>query len=170
MKSSELGGHSLAAFFLFPLLITITSCSPAPDLEADRAELLRIHELQRTAHLEKDGELLASLISSDFVNIRAAEIDRPTPEEMAARIQPYLDRSTFLEWDDVDAPVIRISGDGTMASVIVHKSVRIRYQADSGEVQEGHTIFVWTELYEKREGEWKLTMVTSTDRPGEVAE
>lgn len=143
-------------------------CGPTVDLEAEYAELMRIHELNRDAHLGKDASRIAALISDDFLNIARGEIRHQTQDEMIARLQPYLDRSTFLEWDDIEDPVIRISDDGSMAFVVILKSVRLTQQDENGETVEGHSIFAWTETYEKREGDWRLTTVTSTDKPGDA--
>lgn len=52
-----------------------------------------------------------------------------------------------------------------MAWVLVHKRVRVAPAADP-EADPEHTVFAWLETWEKRSGEWKLTSVTSTERPG----
>jgi hypothetical protein len=143
----------------------LSGCGPTVDLEAEYAELMRIHELNREAHLGKDAARIAALISDDFLNISHGKIEHQTAEDMIAQLQPYLDRSTFLAWDDIEEPVIRISQDGTMAYVVILKDVHLTQQDENGETIEGRTIFAWTETYEKRDGEWRLTTVTSTDRP-----
>jgi hypothetical protein len=149
------------------VLLAIWGCGPVADLDADRAELLRIHEVSRAAHLEKDAAQIAALISDDFLNISDGEIQHWTQEDVVARLQPYLDRSTFQAWDDIEEPVIRISQDGTMAYVVILKHVRLTEVDELGETVEGHTVFAWTETYEKHDGQWRLTTVTSTDRPGD---
>jgi ketosteroid isomerase-like protein len=141
-------------------------CARPVDLEAERAELLRLHEEQRVAHLNADADLLISAQADDFVDIGDGRIDRPGREANRARFQDYLDSVEFLEWDDISPPVIRISADASMAYVIVHKRVRLIREGDD---QEEHTVYAWLETYEKRAGEWRLTTVASTDRPGESA-
>jgi hypothetical protein len=143
-------------------------CGPGVDLAAERAELMRIHELKREAHLGKDASRIAALISDDFLNIARGEITHQTQDDMIARLQPYLDRSTFLAWDDIEEPVIRISDDGTMAFVVILKDVHLTQQGENGETEEGRWTFAWTETYEKRDGQWRLTTVTSTDKPGDA--
>jgi len=148
------------------LLLSLGACGPRPDLGADRAALLRLHELAQTAHLDKRPDLLVASFADSFLNISRGAVTLRTPAENRARFQAYFDRSTFLEWADLAPPVIRISPDGQMAYVIVQKRVRLN-ALDSAEVQRPeHTIFAWVELYEKQGGRWTLMAVASTDRPG----
>jgi hypothetical protein len=153
---------------LLVLVSFVHGCAPKVDLQAERAELARIHELSREAHLDKNAGAIAALVSDDFLNIADGEIDHWTPEDVVTRLQPYLERSSFLAWDDLQEPIIRISDDGTMAYVVVLKDVHLTRPGEDGETVEERTVFAWTETYEKRGGEWRLTSVTSTDRPGEI--
>jgi len=148
-------------------LIT-NGCGSHPNLEADRAELLRMHGLAQTAHLEKRADLLVASFADSFLNISRGEVTVRTPAESRKRFQAYFDRSTFQEWSDIEPPIIRISPDGQMAYVIVHKQVRLITPDSSGVSRPEHTVFAWVELYEKRGGKWTLMGVASTDRPGDV--
>lgn len=133
------------------------------DLAAERAELLRLHAVERDTHLGKDAARLVSMFSEDFRNVARGEVTQPSAEESRSRLQAYFDRSTFLAWDDLEPPVARLSQDGTMAYVIVRKLVHVRAPDSTGTPVEERTVFAWTETWEKRNGEWKLTSVTSTD-------
>jgi hypothetical protein len=148
------------------LLISLAACGPRPDLEADRATLLRMHALAQTAHLDKRPDLMVASFADSFLNISRGAVTVRTPAENRARFQAYFDRSTFLEWADLAPPVIRISPDGQMAYVIVQKRVRLSALDSVGVARPEHTIFAWVELYEKRDGKWTLMAVASTDRPG----
>jgi hypothetical protein len=148
------------------LLLTLGACGPRPDLEADRAALLRGHELAQIAHLDKRADLLVASFSDSFLNISRGAVTLRTPTESKKRFQAYFDRSTFFEWSDLAPPIIRISPDGQMAYVIVQKRVRLSAVDSTGMARPEHTIFAWVELYEKRGGSWTLMAVASTDRPG----
>jgi len=137
------------------------------DRESDRRELLRLHEVEKTAHLGKNAELLVSLFADDFASMDGGEIRSPTPGEHLERFSRYFDSVEFLAWEDITPPKIRISEDGTLAHVIVHKRVRLHPVGNPAD--ETHTVFAWLETWEKRDGEWKLTTVASTERPGEEA-
>ena len=147
------------------LLVLAGSCA-SPDLEADRVELLRMHDQARAAHLEKRADLLVSSFADSFLELNHGVLSQPPREESRRGMEAYFDRSTFQEWDDLAPPVVRISPDGRMAYVIVQKSVRLTRPDSLGVPQPDHTVFVWLEVYEKRDDMWKLTVVASTDRPG----
>jgi hypothetical protein len=149
------------------LLLALAACRPAPSLTEDRAQLLRLHELARTAHLEKRPELLVASFADSLVNIARGAVTVRTPEESRDRFRSYFDRVAFQEWADIAPPVIRISPDGQMAYVIVQKRVRLSAPDSMGVPREEHTVFAWLEVYEKRDGDWTLTTVASTDRPGD---
>jgi hypothetical protein len=149
------------------LLLSFGACGPQLDLDADRAELLRLHDLAQTAHLDKRPDLLVASFADSLLNISRGAVTLRTPEESQKRFQAYFDRSTFQEWADLAPPVIRISPDGQMAYVIVQKRVRLTAPDSAGLPRPVHTIYAWVELYEKRAGRWTLMAVASTDRPGE---
>jgi hypothetical protein len=145
-------------------LLGLAACGARPNLDEDRAALLRLHDQARVAHLEKRVELMRfpdSLleIAGGTVKVRSAADNR-------ARFQAYFDRSTFSEWADLVPPRIRISPDGQMAYVVVEKSVRLTAPDTAGVPRPEHTVYAWLEVYEKRRGRWTLTVVASTDRPG----
>lgn len=141
---------------------------PHVDLVADRKELLRLHEQGRKAHLEKNAELMVTSMADDFTSISNGKISRPKKEDTIQRFQSYFNSVEFLAWDDISEPVIKISQDGTMAHVLVHKRVHLTAKDEKGKKIEEETIFAWTSLYEKRAGKWLLTAVTSTNEPSKV--
>lgn len=133
--------------------------------DAERDVLLGFQETARRAHLEGDADLLVSRFADDFTSVNDGRVTTSSPEEQRERFARYLGSVEFLEWDDVEPPVVRISDDGSMAWVVVHKRVRL-VPADEPGAEPEHTVFAWLETWEKRDGEWELTSVTSTDRPG----
>jgi hypothetical protein len=142
-------------------LLAFLSCRTV-DLDADRAQLLRLHEEERAAHVGKNAALLTAQFSDEFVQLNRlnrGKIDRSDREAVRARLQAYFDRSNFLAWDDLEPPEIHVSSDGTMAWKIVHKEVRIAGDAGA----ESRTVFAWLATYEKRDGRWQLTSVASTN-------
>jgi hypothetical protein len=143
-----------------------TACGSGPDLEAERTRLLRLQEVGRTAHLEKRAALITATMADSFLEVSRGAVERRTPEQVRERMQAYLERSTFQEWDDIAPPIVRVAPDGRMAYVVVQKRVR-RTEADSaGTPRADHTVFAWVEIYQKLAGHWTLMLVASTDRPG----
>lgn len=131
----------------------------------DLAEIRKLQDVQRQAHLNRNANLLVSMFSPDFTNIGAGKIEKLTREQGIKRFQPYFDQSTFLEWDNISPPTIRVSKDGSMAYSIVHKRVRLKARDENGVEREFQTNFAWMETYEKQNGTWMLTAVASTNEP-----
>ena len=149
------------------LLTVLVACAARPpDVSADRAELLRLHELARTAHLGKQPDLMVASFADTLLDVSGGLVSIRSREQNRARFRRYFDQVTFQQWDDIVPPRIRISPDGQMAYVVVQKSVRLTSQAGGGALEPEHTVFAWVEIYEKRAGKWTLMAVASTDRPG----
>ena len=149
------------------LLTALAACAaPRTDVSADRAELLRLHELARTAHLGKQADLMVASFADTLLDISGGLVSLRSREQNRARFQRYFDRVSFQQWDDIAPPRIRISPDGQMAYVVVQKSVRLTSQGGGGAPEAEHTVFAWVEIYEKRGGKWTLMAVASTDRQG----
>ena len=132
---------------------------------ADRAELLRLHERQRTAHLERRADWLMEEWADSLFSISNGRVSIGRRERSQAGFQEYLDASTFQAWDDIAPPRIRISPDGQMAYIVVEKRVHLTTPDTSGAAQAERTRFAWLSVYEKQDGQWRLSAIASTDRP-----
>jgi hypothetical protein len=146
------------------------SPTPSPEAEAraradDRAELLRLHQQQRTAHLERRADLLVSEWADSLFGVSGGRVSITRPARGQAGFQEYLDGVTFQAWDDIVPPRIRISPDGQMAYVIVEKRVHLTPRESPGIAQAEKTRFAWLSVYEKQAGKWRLAAIASTDRP-----
>lgn len=128
-------------------------------------QLLELQKQARVAHFTRNANLLVSTFADDFTNIAGGKITKPAREASITRFQNYLNNSTFLEWDDIAPPVIKVSDDASMAYVLVHKKVRLLAKNENGISTEETEIFAWIETYRKIKGEWKLTAVVSTNTP-----
>ena len=128
-------------------------------------ELFELHKQGRVAHFTRDAKMLVSGFADDFTSISNGKISKPSREASFKRFQNYLNNSTFIEWDDITPPVIKVSDDATLAYVLVHKKVRLLAKDESGKEAEETEIFAWAALYRKIKGEWKLTAVVSTNTP-----
>lgn len=64
------------------------------------------------------------------------------------------------------ASVIKVSGDGSMATKIVQKRVCGTYKDENGKEIPKHVIYAWLEVLEKVDGIWRFVTVGATDRPG----
>jgi hypothetical protein len=151
---------------LAPLALLFACAAPAPDLERDRAELLRLHDVARTAHLDKRADLMVASFDDSLRFVARGEVTIASPAENRTRMQAYFDRSTFQAWDDIEPPYLRISPDGRMAWKLVRKRVRLTAPDSAGRTAAEDVVYAWVEIYEKPQDRWILKAVASTDRPG----
>lgn len=153
-------------FFPLPLLAISACLSSPPDHAADRAELLRMHDMARADHLEKRADRLVSSFADSMRMVSAGRVTIDPNAETQARLQAYFDRSTFQEWDDLAPPFLEISPDGRMAYKIVQKRVRLTAPDSTGRTVAEDVVYAWVEIYRKPADRWTLVAVASTDRPG----
>ena len=128
-------------------------------------ELRALHESQRQAHLDRDAQRLVALFADDFVSVHDGQVSRPDRAASLERFERYFARVTFRAWDDVTPPVVEVSDDATLATILVTKRVHVDYVDEEGQPAEEVTDFAWTEVWRRREGPWELAMVISTRRP-----
>ena len=132
---------------------------------ADHAELMRLHQRQRSAHLERRADWLVEEWADSLFSISRGGVSVGSGDQGRAGFQEYLDGSTFQAWDDIVPPRIRISPDGQMAYVIVRKRVHLTSRKPDGGVEAERTRYAWLSVYEKQGGRWRLAAIASTDRP-----
>lgn len=135
----------------------------SPQQSEDVNELLRGHYRGRAAHFGRDAAAIYTDFADEFFNLGNGQISLGDRDAGRKRMQAYFDASTFIEWDDITPPVIRVSDDGSMAFVLVHKRVRLLDKNDGG--KEKIEVFAWTTTLRKIAGKWKMTSVTSTRTP-----
>lgn len=152
----------LRTITLTGLLIAIQSCNTKPDLEAEKAALLVLHDEQRKAHIEKNISLLLRDSTVDYIEVNRGVIKKPSYAESSKRFQTYFDAVDFIQWDDVNPPVFSFSDDGTMATAVVDKLV-ITKQKTAGN-QLDTTQYAWLAVYKKINGKWQLHRMGSTNR------
>jgi hydrogenase maturation factor len=136
-----------------------------PQKVAAMNELLVLHNQARAAHFNRDPELLVSDFADDYTFLGGGKIQKPARDASIARFRSYFNSSTFLEWDDITPPVIKVSDDATMAYVTVHKKVKLLARDEKGAEREETEIYAWLATYRKIGGKWKLTAIASTNTP-----
>lgn len=127
-------------------------------------QLQQVRQQHRLAHINRDANLLVSTFADNFYLVQDGRVAQPGSEDSLAQFQPYFDSVTFVAWDDLAPPIITLSNDRQMASVIVSKLVRIVPRHD--EQAEGQqTIFAWLETWQRHNGEWQIKVLASTQQP-----
>jgi len=165
---------TLAAVFACAAPTPHPSSTPDPQDQAanraaDYADLLRLHQRQRDAHLERRADWLVAEWADSLFSVSRGRVSIGRPAEGKAGFQEYLDGVVFQAWDDIVPPRIRISADGRMAYVIVEKRVHLAPRDSAGDDVAERTRFAWLSVYEKQEGTWRLAAIASTERPDSAA-
>jgi len=153
-------------FVIMSLHVLFSSCLEQSqfDLEKETIEILKLHDLQREYHFNKDSISFATQLSNNFISVNKGIISQPEKKETISRYNNYFSSVEFITWDDNSEPIIKFSEDGTLAYTIVDKIVKIKYKDENGETVFGGTHFAWTAIYKKYDNEWRIDCVTSTDK------
>jgi|CXWL01.1.fsa_nt_gi hypothetical protein len=167
VRATDSQGEWTLRFHTIRLNIADERILNVPPRIADMAEIMRMHELQKTAHLTYDAELLLGDSPEPPVTLSRGNVIRNTRVEDLARFKNYFSSFNFLEWEDIVPPMIKISKDGTIATKIVQKRVRGTRKGSNADTAIQHTVFAWLEVLEKIDGRWRLTTIASTDKPGD---
>lgn len=135
-------------------------------------QLLDLQRLEREAHLTYDLSRLTPHLADTLVTVADGDVHVQARDVVRRRLATYLDEVTFLEWSDVEAPAVEVASSGDLATVRVHRRVRLGAVDSAGRAEIEHTVFSWWETWRKDEGRWRLAGMATTDRPGteEVAE
>ena len=147
------------------LLVACAACAnaqPSPDLEKEKAELLRIHKADREAHFKTDVDALLENSPEEFISVGRGKINRSSKEDARKMFTGYFRDAKYYEWDDAEEPIIRISNDASMAWMITRTRVRrVQKKADGAE-QEEKFVYAGIMTYEKRDGRWVRVANVST--------
>lgn len=162
------GGKDLFTFSFYDIQFDapgFTTIVPASGnkIEEEKKKLLISNEIQRRAHMENDASLLVSQIADSLITVQRGEVRIESNATIKQRFESYFKTVKYLKWDDIVPPVIHISEDGTMATVILEKITEAQHLDDAGNWgPASSTNFAWTATYQKMEGTWKIIAVTST--------
>ncbi|HNB58175.1 MAG TPA: hypothetical protein PKV06_14470 [bacterium] len=152
----------MKTLLMIAFLVPCIGCRVNPDLEAEKTELLRLHEAQRRAHFDRNVDPMTEGHVPQRIQISGGELSYTTPEQTRARFERYFGRVEFLRWDDTIEPIIVVSDDATLANTFVQKLVVVSYQDERGAKQLDTTRFAWTTTYRKINDQWQMIAVTST--------
>lgn len=132
---------------------------------ARASEILDIHELDRAAHLRGDATDLAARVATQYVSVTDGKITRETREGTREHFTAYFRSRKHTAWNDIEPPLIHISPDGNMAWAIYRVHSKFTETKAGGSPQPAEFVAAWTSTYEKVEGQWVMTSVTSTFEP-----
>jgi len=120
--------------------------------ERARAELVAAHRAERWAHFQRDVDLLLEGQALEFLAASRGQLERASLAATRARFERVFAGARYLEWDDLEAPVVRVSEDGTLGVTLVRLRVRRVEQAGTPAAQESSFEYAGAMAYERRDG------------------
>jgi len=147
---------------LFLASAVCASAQPSPNREKEKAELLRLHQLEREAHFKTDVDMLLEISPEEFVTVGRGKINRQSKADARKFFTGYFRDAKYYEWDDLEEPIVRVSNDASMAWTITRTRVhRVQKNADGTEKEEKF-VYAGIMTYEKRDGRWMRVANVST--------
>jgi hypothetical protein len=125
-------------------------------------ELLALHQADRRAHFEHDIQELLAGVGGELLDVRDGTINHLSREDVRKQFAEYFQRAHFTAWNDLEPPIVQVSGDGSMGWMIVHVRITYTEKDSSGKSVVHDETMAWMSAYEKRDGKWTMTAVTST--------
>lgn len=122
-----------------------------------KQELLEVHTFERDAHLACDLEAMMRNQADSFTAVGDEGIKVLTGAQMRQIFKQAFDGATYHEFDDLEAPSIHVSDDGTLAWMAVRISVWKSQVDKDGVMQERRFISTAILTYQNRDGRWVRT-------------
>lgn len=151
----------LFAAMLAPAAAAETGATGAQACPVDAAAaLLARHEQAREAHLEANADLLEAGADEKVAMAGRGNLDIVTKESIGAFLRKYLAEVRYLEWSDMQPPVVTVSPDGQLGWMAVQ--VKARY-VERAKPEAGEKSFKssWVATYRRAGCDWKMTGMSS---------
>ncbi len=139
-----------------------SASSQRPNLEDEKAALLRREEEARRAHFATDADALLADDADSVVLVREGMILPTTRAELTRIIADDMQGATYHEWDLLEDPIVRIADDASLAWVISRRKVLRTKQQPDGTAEEQQFIYAGINVFEKRDGVWTRVANAST--------
>ncbi|MFH1699185.1 MAG: hypothetical protein ABIE07_01245 [Candidatus Zixiibacteriota bacterium] len=153
--------------FLFLTGWIIPGCCSKIDVETHRQELLSLNQEMRTAHIEGNAGIIISGQGYPYTQVNSGQVTHPTHEDDSERFQNYIGSMNITAWDDLIDPIVTISDDASLATVIYKKHlVMTRIAQPEAEPYEG--IYAWQSTYRRTKEGWKQISDIVTTLPEEA--
>jgi hypothetical protein len=154
---------------LLPVLLLIpcmeTSLGQSVAQKNGVRELLALHQADRRAHLDHDIQHLLAGVGGELLDVRDGGINHLSRDAVRKQFAEYFQTAQFTAWNDVEPPIVRVSGDGSMGWMIVRVRITYTEKDRSGKSVLQDAVMAWMSVYEKHNGKWTMTAVTSTSAP-----
>ena len=147
------------------LLTVVSGCLETVDIEAEKIELLRLHLVDKDAHLESDVPSLMKTIPEEFIYVGAGKIEYQSRDEIRDFFREYLGGASYEKYEDLQVPHAEVSADGTMGWVISRQAVTRTESDGVGGTRARSFTYAGIMTYEKTDGRWIKVANVSTFEP-----
>ena len=144
------------------LLAVLPARAQAPELGAEKAELLRLLAQDRRAHFETSVDLLMERTPDTMISVSNGAVRRIAKADFRQMFVGVFRGATYQEWEPIEEPIVRISNDASMAWIITRLRVRRLKTQDDGNGQLESFTYAGIMTYEKRNGRWMKVANVST--------
>ncbi len=135
--------------------LTLIGCQQNPDIE--KQEIKAIMSSMREAHFKQDADQFLEPLKDSFLEVRNGRYVTLKKSVSREGLQSYFQDMEFLELEDIQAPIIEISGDASMASYTASIIVKGYYQ---GRPQ--FSKLAWQSILKRIDGQWKIVSNVNT--------
>ena len=149
-------------------LVATVGCG-GPGNEVLHQELSAILAEQRTAHLETDPSAMVENIADSLLSVDAGVVSVQARRDVEAMFASYFEGAVYRRWEDVTPPIVRLSSDGSMAWVVRTVLVQRDEPDGTGGTRSHQFTSAYTSTFERMDGRWQMTSVTSTFLPPDSA-
>jgi hypothetical protein len=139
--------------------------APQNSRESVKADILRVHESERSAHLRGDADALAAGVAPQLLSVRDGRVVHETRASVRRHFVEYFSKAKHKVWEDVEPPAIGVSADGKMAWAVYRVHSQYMETKPDGSTATAEFTAAWTSTYEQIGGKWLMTTVTSTFQP-----
>ncbi|HEX6880949.1 MAG TPA: nuclear transport factor 2 family protein [Terriglobales bacterium] len=125
----------------------------------DEQALLAIHQRTREAHLKGDAVLLTSDLASEIMDVGRGQFQKQTREQVREHFSTYFRQAKYASFEDLAAPSIHISADGSSAWMAVQVRAKITMNEPGKTPEQVDFQSAWLSTFEKQNGQWKMTAI-----------
>lgn len=143
--------------YLFCAAILLASACAPEALDTRRSALSLVLEAERQAHLDADADALAALLADTLALVQDGQIMRVGRDDVRAQFGAYFKGAVYERWDDLTAPQLTLSDDGSTAYVSREVEVA-RTQRRPGRTPTSESfVSSWVATYRWVQNRWQMT-------------
>jgi ketosteroid isomerase-like protein len=132
------------------------------DIEKEKAEILKLHELNNQALLTENVEMMLSVYPVGVLMVSDGKVEKSTRAETEKIFKSLFSSVDYSEVSDVAEPIIHVSIDGNMAWAIRQFRLRFSYKDSTGIEKSFDDFGSELLVYEKKNLQWVLVAVAES--------